>query len=122
MIKDILLVGAGSCIGGIARYLVSQLMHSLSTGFPWGTFTVNIIGCLVIGMLWGCTSRFTNISSWISLFFIVGFCGGFTTFSTFSRESLVLIQSNDYSSFLLYTLGSVILGIFAVFGGLMITK
>ncbi len=122
MIKDILLVGAGSCLGGIARYIISQIMRTMSSGFPWGTFTVNILGCLLIGMLWGWSSRYTNISSWLNLFFITGFCGGFTTFSTFSRESLVLIQSNNYTTFLLYVIGSVSIGIIAVLAGLVISK
>ena len=91
MIKDIILVGIGSGIGGICRYLISLAMTQARNGFPWGTFTVNIAGCLLIGILWGVTSRFQNVSPSFSLFLMVGFCGGFTTFSTFSKEGLTML-------------------------------
>ncbi len=122
MLKDILLVGLGSFFGGIGRYLISLLMHSAGGHFPWGTFTVNIIGSLLIGLLWGLTSRLSNVSHLLSLFFMVGFCGGFTTFSTFSKESLTLLQSSYYMTFALYTIGSFLLGVLAVALGFIITK
>ena len=122
MIRDILLVGAGSCLGGILRYLVSLLVHSAKGGFPWSTFLVNIIGCLIIGLLWGLTNRQTNASSLLNLFLIVGFCGGFTTFSTFSKENLVLLQSGNYFVFALYSLGSISIGLAAVALGYAMSK
>ena len=117
MIKDLLLVGLGSGLGGMCRYLVSQLLVTTQNGFPWGTFTVNIVGSLLIGLLWGLSSRFPSLSPVLTLLFMVGFCGGFTTFSTFSREGLSLLQTQNYTLFLLYTLGSVVLGILAVMVG-----
>ena len=99
MIKEIILVGIGSGIGGVCRYLISLLMPFANNSFPWGTFTANIIGCLLIGLLWGVTSRFQSLSPSFSLFLMVGFCGGFTTFSTFSKESLALLQANNYILF-----------------------
>lgn len=117
MIKDLLLVGLGSGLGGMCRYLVSQLLVTTQNGFPWGTFTVNIVGSLLIGLLWGLSSRFPSLSPVLTLLFMVGFCGGFTTFSTFSREGLSLLQMQNYTLFLLYTLGSVVLGILAVMVG-----
>ena len=117
MIKDLLLVGLGSGLGGMCRYLVSQLLVTTQNGFPWGTFTVNIVGSLLIGLLWGLSSRFPSLSPVLTLLFMVGFCGGFTTFSTFSREGLTLLQMQNYTLFLLYTLGSVVLGILAVMMG-----
>lgn len=122
MIKDIVIVGLGSGIGGICRYLISLLMPFANNSFPWGTFTVNIAGCFLIGILWGVTSRFQSISPAFILFFMVGFCGGFTTFSTFSKEGLALLQTNNYTLFVLYTMGSVVLGILAVALGHLITK
>ena len=122
MIKDIVLVGIGSGIGGICRYLISLFMGQSHCGFPWGTFVVNIIGCLLIGILWGLTSRFQNLSPAFSLLFMVGFCGGFTTFSTFSKEGLSLLQADNYLLFTLYTLGSVALGIIAVALGYITAK
>ena len=114
MIKDIILVGIGSGIGGICRYLISHAMNHGFNGFPWGTFTVNVAGCLLIGILWGATSRLQNFSPSFSLFLMVGFCGGFTTFSTFSKEGLTMLQANNYLLFSFYAIGSVVLGIMAV--------
>ena len=114
MIKDIILVGIGSGIGGICRYLISLFMGQSPCGFPWGTFVVNIIGCLLIGILWGLTSRFQHLAPAFSLLLMVGFCGGFTTFSTFSKEGLTMLQTNHYTQFALYTIGSMLLGITAV--------
>jgi CrcB protein len=122
MIKDIVLVGIGSGIGGICRYLISLCMGHVGKGFPWGTFAVNVAGCLLIGILWGVTSRFQNLSSAFSLLLIAGFCGGFTTFSTFSKEGLTLLQANNYTLFLFYVAGSVVLGIMAVALGYLATK
>lgn len=122
MIKDIILVGIGSGIGGICRYLISLTMGQAGNGFPWGTFVANISGCLLIGILWGLTSRFHNLSPAFSLLFMVGFCGGFTTFSTFSKEGLTMLQTNNYMLFTLYTLGSMLLGIIAVRLGYITTK
>jgi len=114
MIRDIVIVGIGSGIGGICRYLISLAMNHAGNGFPWGTFAVNVAGCLLIGILWGVTSRFQNVSPSLSLFLMVGFCGGFTTFSTFSKEGLTILQANNYILFSLYAIGSVVLGIMAV--------
>ena len=122
MIKEILLVGAGSFIGGSARYIISLFMRSADIGFPWATFTVNIVGSLFIGLLWGLMVRNPNIPSWLPLFLMTGFCGGFTTFSTFSKESLALLQSQSYMTFVLYAAGSVALGITAVTFGYLTTK
>jgi CrcB protein len=122
MIKDIFLVGIGSGIGGICRYFISVLMGHAGNGFPWGTFTANVAGCLLIGLLWGVTSRFQNLSPAFSLLFMVGYCGGFTTFSTFSKEGLTMLQTNNYLLFTIYTLGSMVLGIIAVGLGYITTK
>ena len=122
MVKDIIIVGIGSGIGGICRYLISSFMSQASNGFPWGTFAVNVVGCLLIGILWGVMSRFQNLSPSFSLFLMVGFCGGFTTFSTFSKEGLALLQANNYTLLALYTIGSVVLGITAVALGYYTTK
>ena len=122
MIKDIILVGIGSGIGGICRYLISLAMNHGVNGFPWGTFTVNVAGCLLIGILWGATSRIQSISPALLLFLMVGFCGGFTTFSTFSKEGLTLLQTDNYMLFTLYVLGSMVMGIMAVGIGYLVTK
>jgi CrcB protein len=122
MIKDILIVGIGSCFGGVARYLISLLMRTASNGSPWGTFTVNIAGCLLIGLLWGWTLRNPNIPSAVNLLIGVGFCGGFTTFSTFSKESVAMLQTGAFLTFLLYAISSILLGVACVAIGYAITK
>ena len=122
MIRDFVLVGIGSGLGGICRYLLSLLMPLANNSFPWGTFTANIVGCLLIGVLWGVTSRLESLSPTFSLVLMVGFCGGFTTFSTFSKESLALLQANDYLLFLVYAAGSVCLGLTAVATGYAMAK
>ena len=122
MMRDIVLVGIGSGIGGICRYLISLAMSHGCNGLPWGTFTVNVAGCLMIGILWGATNRIQNISPALLLFLMVGFCGGFTTFSTFSKEGLALLQANNNMLFVLYTIGSVVLGIIAVALGYQTTS
>ena len=119
--KELLLVGAGSCLGGMARYIVSLAFKNLSD-YPLATFTANIIGCFIIGVLWTVTNKYSNMSNSISLFLMVGFCGGFTTFSTFSKESLALLQANNYILFLLYATGSIFLGLAAVVVGYAIAK
>ena len=122
MIKDIVIVGIGGGLGGICRYMISLLMSQASNSFPWSTFAVNIAGCLLIGILWGVTNRFSCLSPAFSLFLMVGFCGGFTTFSTFSKEGLTLLQTNNYFLFSLYVIVSVVLGIMAVALGYYTTK
>ncbi len=109
MLKNILLVAIGSAVGGALRYAVSLLMRWSGIGFPWGTFAVNLAGCLLIGCLAGVFSRYT--SQPLNLLLTVGLCGGFTTFSTFSRESLTLLQSGQWWTLAAYVLLSIILGI-----------
>ena len=114
MIRDLVLVGIGSGIGGICRYLISLLMPLANNSFPWGTFTANIVGCLLIGILWGVTSRLESLAPTFSLFLMVGFCGGFTTFSTFSLEAFNLFDNKQYAAGSIYVIlscGCCILGI-----------
>ncbi len=107
----------------MARYLCQrwfsiQYMHS----FPWGTFTVNIAGCLLIGLLWGISFRsFESNESW-KLFLMAGICGGFTTFSAFTLEGIGLIKENKMGMFFAYIAGSVLLGLLATFIGMKLTR
>ena len=122
MMQELLSVGIGSFLGGIARYGVSLAMKSMSAAFPWATLTANTAGCLLIGIICALFNRHAHFSSHAYLFLTVGFCGGFTTFSTFSKESLILLQSGQYRAFLFYASGSVLLGILAVMAGYAIIR
>lgn len=122
IIKNVLLVGAGSFIGGAARYLVSLVMKNAGNGFPWATLLVNLAGCFLIGLLWGIFSRSATEGSNWALFLTVGFCGGFTTFSTFSKEALLMLQSGNLWGFAAYIGISVIAGIALVALGYILVK
>ena len=120
-LKNILWAGAGSFVGGSLRYMISCLIK-YNGGFPWATFAVNLTGCLVIGLLWGWFCRTPNVSQQFVLFLSVGLCGGFTTFSTFSKESVMMLQTGNYLLLTLYVLGSVLLGIALVAAGYYLAK
>lgn len=123
MIKNILIVGIGSFIGGILRYLISKyIQNSIFSTFPYATFTVNIIGCFIIGFVMGVSQKGTILSSDLKLFLAIGFCGGFTTFSTFANENLALIKDGNFFYFSIYSGLSVILGIISTYFGVLLTK
>ena len=122
ILKNTIMVGCGSFIGGAARYLISVAMKTMSKGFPWGTLAVNLVGCLVIGLLWGFFSKNSSESSSWALFMIVGICGGFTTFSTFSKEALMMLQACNFISLLAYVTISVIAGIALVAAGYYLVR
>lgn len=121
-LKAIIAVGSGSFLGGMARYLVSLAMKNVNKGFPWATLLVNVTGCLFIGLLWGWLARTSQMEGNLALFLTVGLCGGFTTFSTFSKEALMLLQGGNIWGFVGYVLASVAIGITFVALGYMITK
>ena len=122
ILKNTLFIGCGSFIGGAARYLISVAVKTISKGFPWGTLVVNLVGCLIIGLLWGFFSKNSNESSSWALFMTVGICGGFTTFSTFSKEALMMLQAGNFMSLLAYVTISVIAGIALVAAGYYLAR
>ncbi len=123
MFKLILLVGAGGFIGSVARFLGSRyITENFLSSFPFGTMTVNIIGCFLIGVFYGMSERGSLMSEEWRVFLTVGFCGGFTTFSSFASENLTLLRDGAFVYFLLYTGLSVFLGLAATFLGNALTK
>lgn len=118
MLKNILLVGFGGFIGSIARYFVSKLNLSIDFyAIPFGTLTVNVVGSYIIGFLTGISEKSTIISTELRLLLMVGICGGFTTFSSFTNENLSLMHNGQILSILLYTTLSIILGFLFVYLG-----
>src|SRR5690242_14264820 len=115
-LKIILIVFAGSGIGGVARYGMQTWIFKLYPfTFPLGTFIVNIGGCLLIGLFYALSEKGNLLSPDWRLALTTGFCGGFTTFSTFAYENMNLLRTGDYIYFSLYALGSIIAGILAVY-------
>jgi CrcB protein len=120
--KELLFVCIGSFFGGVARYLVGKAVQSwVIVSFPWGTMAVNVIGCSLIGLLSG-LSLGGHITPTTKLVLVRGFCGGFTTFSTFMNENLLLGRDGTMLSAVLYTLFSLVLGLIAVIIGYQIVK
>jgi len=119
MIKNILLVALGGGLGSVARYLCQRwFAFNYPQHFPWGTFSVNIAGCLLIGIFWGLAFKsFSDNEHW-KLFLMTGLCGGFTTFSAFTLEGIALLKEQRMALFFSYVIGSVTLGLLATWAGM----
>jgi len=118
----LLLIALGGAAGSVLRYLVGgRVQHFAPHGFPVGTLFVNAVGCLLIGML---IRQFMNVQThnYVRALLVVGFCGGFTTFSTFSAETLGLIEGGEYVRAMSYVLLSVALCLGATFAGMSVMK
>ncbi|MBK8871220.1 MAG: fluoride efflux transporter CrcB [Elusimicrobia bacterium] len=112
MIKSYLMVAAGSALGGVARVaLSSALIRRWGTSFPWGTLAVNLAGCFLIGVLVGVGDQRWRMGSELRLLLMAGFCGGFTTFSTFALEVSTLFKSGSPGYALIYMMASGALGV-----------
>jgi CrcB protein len=123
MIKNILIIGTGGFIGSVARYFVSMLNLNINFfSIPVGTLIVNITGSFIIGLLTGISEKSDLLSLEWRLFLMVGLCGGFTTFSSFTNENLMLLHNGLFLSILLYTGLSIFLGFIAVFFGYALTN
>lgn len=119
---NLLLVAVGGALGAGGRYLLGGWLHSqLGTGFPWGTFTVNVLGSLVIGIVFGLV-RQEALSHEASLFLTVGVLGGFTTFSAFSYETVPLLEAGSTEASLLNVLGQLAASVFAVYAGFALSR
>ena len=112
MMRSMLIVGAGSFVGGALRYYLSTLIKESCNGaFPWGTLAVNLVGCFVFGVLFALFHRLgAEHSAWF-LLLTTGLCGGFTTYSTFANESMQMLQVADIAGFAIYIAASLLLGL-----------
>jgi CrcB protein len=121
--RALIFVGIGGGLGSIFRYVISVFVGKhIPIVFPMGTLLVNISGCFLIGVLYSIFARHTDFNTEWRLFMITGICGGYTTFSTFSYDSLVLLKEGSNISFILYVLGSVVIGLLATFAGIALFK
>lgn len=123
MFKLMLLAGAGGFIGTCCRFLTNRFyLTYFKTTLPLATFTVNILGCFIVGLILGLMTRAGIVSPKMNAFLVVGFCGGFTTFSTFSYETFTLGMNGDVLTSIFYAAGSMIVGLIAVWLGIIIAN
>ena len=120
--KNLLLVFVGGGFGSVLRYVIGKYFNATQYGFPYGTFAVNILGSLLIGIILGLAVKNNSISQSQTLLLATGFCGGFTTFSAFAYENHVFLKNGDFINFASYTIASFVLGFLAVFLGLYLVK
>ncbi|NND62060.1 MAG: fluoride efflux transporter CrcB [Flavobacteriaceae bacterium] len=120
--KAVFLVFLGGGLGSALRYGVGKWLNNSETAFPLGTFSVNILGSLIIGIILGYALKNESISQNTLLFLATGFCGGFTTFSAFAYENFDLLKNGDLVNSGIYTLSSLIFGIGAVYLGVWLIK
>lgn len=123
MTTTIIIVGIGGMLGSILRFLAGHFINPVPhSAFPYGTFTVNMVGSLLIGVIFGLSEHNEWFTPELRIFLTVGFCGGFTTFSAFAYENIVLLQQKDYLTFAIYSLLSFVLCLAATLVGLILTK
>ena len=120
--KQLLLVFVGGGFGSVLRYAIGKYLNSPQDGIPYGTFVANILGSLLIGIILGIAAKNDTLTSNQTLLLATGFCGGFTTFSTFAYENHVFLKAGDFTNFALYTIASFVIGFLAVFLGLFLVK
>lgn len=122
MLKTIALVGLGGAVGSICRYLLGYFIgRHINIVFPYGTLSINLLGSLIIGVIYGLSFKNIITEDW-RIFLATGFCGGFTTFSSFSFENVVLLQESEYLLMALYSGISLAAGIFLTYTGLIIGR
>ena len=111
-------VASGGALGALARYGLDRVIERRSFSvFPWSTFAINVSGCFVVGLVIGALVDRHHAPQWIRAALVVGFCGAYTTFSTFAQETLDLAEANDYALAILNVSMSVVAGLIAVFAG-----
>lgn len=123
MFKAMIIAGLGGFLGTCLRFLTGRLCRFLGAAtFPWGTFTVNIAGCFLIGIFFGLAEKNGMLSPSMNVFLITGFCGGFTTFSSLADDMYLLLQQRHWFYFGTYAVLSFALGLLMVWIGRSIAK
>lgn len=116
------MVFLGGGLGSVLRFALSKYLNQLPVHLPLGTLTVNILGSLLLGLFIGVALKGGHLSNNLILFLATGFCGGFTTFSTFAFENQEFLKAGDYFHFSVYTFGSLLAGFTAILVGLYLSK
>ena len=122
MLKEIIAVFIGGGIGSILRFLISRINIINNSNFPYPTFISNVLGCILLGIFLSYFVKYNDTESTFFIFLTVGVCGGFTTFSSFSNESLQLIQNGQIMTFLIYLFLSFATGLIGIYLGTLIFK
>lgn len=120
--KHVLLVFLGGGFGSVLRFLIGKFLNTSPNAIPFGTLLANILGSFLIGIILGLATRNNALTQSQTLLLATGFCGGFTTFSSFAYENYVFLKAGDFTNFALYTIVSFVLGFLAVFLGLFLVK
>ncbi|WP_378187039.1 fluoride efflux transporter CrcB [Aquimarina sp. W85] len=120
--KNVFLIFIGGGAGSVLRFLISKLLNNSWFDLPLGTFVVNVVGSFCIGIILGATLKTTTTNTSLIFLLATGFCGGFTTFSTFAYENQYFLKNGDFSSFAIYTLGTITVATAAVFIGVFLAK
>ena len=120
--KQLVLVFIGGGFGSVLRFVIGKWLNNTENGIPYGTFAANILGSLLIGIFLGYAAKNDSLTQNHALLLATGFCGGFTTFSTFAYENHVFLKSGDFTSFAFYTIASFVVGFLAVFAGMYLVK
>ncbi len=123
MIKAMIIAGCGGFVGTCGRYLIGRWCSEMFHGqFPLGTFLVNIIGCFLIGLFFGLLEKTDVMTSNENVLLITGFCGGFTTFSSFANDMWALGSKGQWSPVIIYLILSIIIGVMLVWAGRALIK
>jgi CrcB protein len=120
--KNILFVFIGGGFGSVLRFAIGKWLNNSENAFPLGTFAANILGSLLIGFILGYAAKNDTLTQSHTLLLATGFCGGFTTFSTFAYENQIFLKSGDFTLFACYTIASFVVGFLAVFAGMYLVK